>query len=174
MLQRSRLPRRHAAALLLALVGWGCAAPETSPSPQEPEPGPSTPGHGEVPDEVPDPVPVWDPAGSESVVSNDGTYLIRYRLPEDGIPLNEDFGLEVAVYRADAPDIVLRDVRAHVDAAMPHHFHGMTQFSTVEAQEDGSFEVEAMRFHMPGRWEMYVDVTEGAVTERAQFWVELD
>lgn len=156
------------------MLAWGCAAPEESGVGEVTDPPPVGGDPDLVRTEVPEPQPVWDPTASESVVSNDGTYLIRYRLPEDGIPLNEDFGLEVAVYRADAPETVLREVRAHVDAAMPHHFHGMTQFSTVEPRDDGSFEVEAMRFHMPGRWELYVDVTEGAVTERAQFWVELD
>ena len=31
-----------------------------------------------------------------------------------------------------------------------------------------------MLLHMPGRWELYFDVGEGALTERAQIEVELE
>ena len=44
----------------------------------------------------------------------------------------------------------------------------------MRATGDGHFTVEGMLFHMVGRWELYLDVTRGPLTERAQFEVVLE
>jgi hypothetical protein len=49
----------------------------------------------------------------------------------------------------------------------------MNRVPEVTRAGDG-FLVGGMLFHMPGRWELYLDVTEGALTERAQLEVLLD
>ncbi len=66
------------------------------------------------------------------------------------------------------------DARIHADAAMPEHDHGMNTKPKVRANSDGSFAVSGMLFHMPGHWELYVDVTSAGVTERAQFDIQLE
>ena len=57
---------------------------------------------------------------------------------------------------------------------MPQHGHGMNRVPEVRALAGGRFRVEGLFFHMPGRWELYFDVTQGARTERAQVAIDLE
>lgn len=66
-----------------------------------------------------------------------------------------------------APDLVA------VDAAMPHHGHGMNVRPTIERVRPGAYRANGMLFHMAGRWELFFDVTRGGLTERAQTTTEV-
>ena len=61
-----------------------------------------------------------------------------------------------------------------VDAAMPHHRHGMNRLPRMITQGNGRFRAEGMLFHMEGRWELYFDIVDGPLTERAQTEVFLE
>jgi hypothetical protein len=88
-------------------------------------------------------------------------------------PDNEAFSFSVHVCDSSKGEPLARDVALAVDAAMPQHGHGMNRRPLVQSTPDGGFLVEGMYFHMTGRWELYLDVTRGAWTERAQCTVEL-
>lgn len=88
----------------------------------------------------------------------------------DPIPVNEHFTAEVAV-RARADGGPPTSVR--VDADMPAHGHGMNTEPRLSPLGEGRWRVEGLLFHMPGSWELYVDVGEGQALERAAFPVEL-
>ena len=51
---------------------------------------------------------------------------------------------------------------------MPEHRHSMNTDAVVTPLGNGRFGVAGLLLHMPGRWEMLFDVTDGGVTERAQ------
>ncbi len=119
------------------------------------------------------PLADWDAELGLRGTSNGGAWRIKYRTLPDPIPLNEEFGLEVAVFDA-AGEHVSEGIALAADAGMPQHRHGMLRQASVAPREDGTFLVDGMLFHMPGAWELYFDVTRGAVTERTQFDVELD
>lgn len=53
-----------------------------------------------------------------------------------------------------------------IDAHMPEHRHGMNYRPTIVPAGDGRFRVEGLVFHMPGRWELDIDVRAGSETER--------
>jgi len=106
------------------------------------------------------------------VVSNAGGYVVAYSRPNmQEMPLNDRFELTGHVFYATA-DVPLNrrvtDVKLIADAAMPEHMHGMNVRPTVTQNEDGSFTVDGMLLHMPGRWEIYFDIKRRGVTERAQ------
>jgi len=106
--------------------------------------------------------------------SNDGCFIVGFTPRPDPIPMNEVFGLTVAVFDGARPDEPLGDAVLAVDAAMPAHRHGMNRVPRIIAKGDGSFEVTGVLFHMPGHWELYFDVTRGGVTERAQIDIDLE
>ena len=117
---------------------------------------------------------VIDDPRERTVRSNDGSFVVAWRLVPEPLPLNESFGLDVRVLNESG---ALRDVQSvslAVDAAMPEHGHGMNVVPTVIQVADAQFQVRGMRFHMPGRWELYFDITRGGVTERAQVEVHLE
>jgi len=118
------------------------------------------------------PVATSQPAVRETrVVSNDSTYAVTYSVLTEEVEMAELFSIRLRVERLDGepgrPELA-------VDARMPEHGHGMNREPRVERLEDGSFEATNLLFHMPGYWEVYLDLTEGALTERAQFSIELD
>ncbi|MBM3987393.1 MAG: hypothetical protein FJ294_05495 [Planctomycetes bacterium] len=116
-------------------------------------------------------VAVPDFVSTAAIHSAAGTYLLELEPPVAAMPDNESFRFEVRVAdartRQSAADVMLA-----VDAAMPEHGHGMNRVPRVTRLGDGHFLVEGMYFHMTGRWELYLDVTHGALTERAQCRVE--
>jgi len=111
------------------------------------------------------------PQPSGEVVSNDGTYRLQFEVEPDRIPWGERFAIVVSAERTDGAPLA---ATLALDARMPEHVHGMNREPRVEATGDGSWRVENLLFHMPGYWEVYFDLTRGAVTERAQFSVEVD
>lgn len=114
----------------------------------------------------------WD--GAREVASNGGGYLLRVMSSVEPLPENEVFALSVWVFDPQRPAQPLREVELAADAGMPEHGHGMNRVPEVARREDGGFEVSGMLFHMLGSWELYLDVTRGAITERAQTRVELE
>jgi hypothetical protein len=142
------------ALVLLALAG--CSAPRgEDPRPASPAPAIS-----------------WE--GGTALTSNDGAWRIVYEFEKAPIPRGQPFALDVWVFSSDAPDLPRTDVALSVDAAMPEHGHGMNRVPRIEAKGGGRFRAEGLLFHMPGRWELYFDVTRGPITERAQTDVVLE
>ena len=115
----------------------------------------SPPGHGGV------------GTPTHSACSNAGRYRVTVTSPTS-FPLNQLFALEATVEEGCDPP--RRPVAAHlrVDAAMPDHRHGMNTEPVVRPRGGGRFEAQGLLLHMPGRWEVYFDVTDAGVTERAQ------
>lgn len=94
--------------------------------------------------------------------SNAGAYAVTVETLPAQIPLNAPFDLRITV-APSTPDLAV-----DVDARMPEHFHGMNRVPRITREADGSFKAEGLLFHMPGLWELAVDVTRGVWTERAQ------
>lgn len=114
----------------------------------------------------------WE--GGRAVASNDGAWQVVYRSSPDPIPRGQTFSIDAWVFAPEAPDAPRSDVLLAVDAAMPEHGHGMNRVPKIEAKGGGRFRAEGLLFHMPGKWELYFDVTRGPLTERAQTDVLLE
>jgi len=153
------------------------------PSPLNPQPAETLAGMPETPSgmtpvagaaEPPANPPPPPGDGVEEIASHGGSYLVRFRPAPAPVPENEPFGLEVWVLEAGPQPRLARDVELAVDAGMPEHGHGMNREPKVKRLGPGHFAVTGMLFHMPGYWELYFDITRGALTERAQVGVTLD
>ncbi len=105
--------------------------------------------------------------------SSDGTYRVAWEPVGGVIPEADPFAVRFTVTRVDAQPLDA-NVRASIDAEMPHHGHGMNLTPTVVRNDDGSFVATGMLLHMSGRWVMSIDVQEHGVTERTQWYVDLE
>lgn len=115
------------------------------------------------------PTAAWEaPLGTHSVLSNGGAWRVVYRTEPDPPPRGELFSVDAWICDAREPDRPREDVGLEIDAAMPQHQHGMNRVPTLARMDSGGSRAQGLLFHMPGRWELYFDVTQGAVTERAQ------
>jgi len=114
-------------------------------------------------------------SGKRQVESNEGNYVVAFETVPDPIPMNEPFALKftVAPRFARAAKAGGEAFDVEVDARMPAHFHGMNRSPKVTRQPDGSFQADGMLFHMPGHWELYFDIWQGAGAERAQCSIDL-
>jgi len=115
----------------------------------------------------------WPSEEGIGVESNGGRYWVVYIPQVAEIPLNEEFDMEVRVFDA-ATRSWLVNADLTLDARMPAHGHGMKIDAAPVQNADGGYDVPGMLLHMVGHWELYVDLTEGAITERAQFDIELE
>jgi hypothetical protein len=165
----------HLLILALVLAGATCASPRTHAPPPTADSAvtdASRPVQGEVPRASAQPTaPPW--SEGRTLASNAGAYRVVYRSSPASIPRGEVYALEVWVFDAHDATHPLTDVGLTVDAAMPEHQHGMNRRPVIHPGTGGEFQVEGLLFHMSGRWELYFDITRGAITERAQVSVEL-
>jgi hypothetical protein len=75
------------------------------------------------------------------------------------IVVGRHFAIEVKLCPAGA-------VLTRADASMPEHRHGMNYRPSLKRLGDGRWRVEGLMFHMPGRWELQLDVQAAGRTER--------
>ena len=89
-------------------------------------------------------------------------YLVAFRPEPIRIEVGEPFTLLLNVCtKSDNPAELVA-----VDANMPDHRHGMNYRPTIVSVGEGRYRVEGMVFHMPGRWEINMDVRAGEESER--------
>ena len=111
--------------------------------------------------------------GVTSAQSDGGSFFVEYTPNPDPIPVSDEFSLTIVVHDGADTETVLSSVDSvAIDADMPEHGHGMNVVPEVVDNGDGSFTASPFAFHMPGYWEIYVDVTVGDTTERATFSVD--
>lgn len=148
------------AAVLLGTAACGGDAPETLPAPES------------VPAEPPAIEP--GPAFSGEGFTGGGRWWVRWSTAEEGVPHLEPFRLRVEVRESPQGPPAGADIEVFADAAMPHHGHGMNLVPRTRRIGEGRYEIDGMLFHMDGRWELFIDVEDEGLLERAQWTVTLD
>lgn len=104
--------------------------------------------------------------GVREATSALGSYIVRLQSTPDAVPLNEMFKVRLEIRPAGAT--VATPISVAVDAVMPTHGHGMNTRPSV-VSSDGSHDVDGLLFHMPGDWQLWVDITAQGQTERVRF-----
>jgi hypothetical protein len=89
-------------------------------------------------------------------------YLVAFRPEPLRIEVGQPFSLLFNVCaKSNTPGELLA-----VDAQMPDHKHGMNYRPTIVPGGDGRYRVDGLVFHMPGHWELSIDVRAGEESER--------
>lgn len=89
-------------------------------------------------------------------------YMVAFRPEPMRIEVGQPFSLLFNVCtKSNSPAELLA-----VDAVMPEHKHAMNYRTTIVAGRDGRYRVDGLVFHMPGRWELSIDVRAGEESER--------
>jgi sugar lactone lactonase YvrE len=89
------------------------------------------------------------------------------------VPVGEPFVMDVEA--RDATGAAMSGVQLLVDCTMPHHGHGMNVRPTVRRTGPGRWRVDPMLLHMPGRWELCLDlVREDGRVRRSQCSMEVE
>jgi hypothetical protein len=109
------------------------------------------------------------PARVETV---SGKYLIQYQFNPDSVPKNEHFSVKISLSLKNEntmPD----GLTIKVNADMPSHGHGMNTEPEIKQLSSGEFLVDGLLFHMGGDWELYIDVMEDGIPDRATIPLKL-
>jgi hypothetical protein len=88
-----------------------------------------------------------------------GDVQAAWKVHGEAITVGRHFALEVQLCPASA-------VLARVDATMPEHRHGMNYRPSIKPLGNGLWRAQGLMFHMPGRWELRLDVQGTTGTEQ--------
>lgn len=120
------------------------------------------------------PAPTADPAGPGArpsdaaaaggepwtVRSERGTFEVRLLSEPSPVPINALHAWAIDVAGADGRPVAGATI--DVSGGMPAqgHAHGLpTRPSVAAGPAEGAYRIEGLRFHMPGPWEVYLDIT---------------
>lgn len=108
-------------------------------------------GSTDAPEASNDIVPPMLPRGTTPVTGPDGTMLRWAPVPQP-IPLNDWFAVDVELTPAGSGRIL------GIQAQMPAHRHGMNVRPELSTPGPGKLRADGLLWHMPGDWELAVDV----------------
>ena len=90
-------------------------------------------------------------------------FVVFYRTEPAAIAVGDYFAVDAIVCPRDsgpAPAAVA------VDAYMPEHRHGMNSKPRVVESSPGRYRAEGLLFHMPGLWQLRIDVDAAGARDR--------
>ena len=89
------------------------------------------------------------------------------------IPINKFLGWKV--YVETAAGVPVTDAEISINGEMPQHGHGLpTKPRVTRNLGDGVYEIEGMKFQMPGWWVINLTVSSGGISDRVSFNLMLE
>jgi len=75
----------------------------------------------------------------------------------------------------DAAGKPVQGARIRIDGGMREHGHGLPSRPEIkETNRPGEYRIEGMRFNMPGKWQLVVEINAAAGQDRAEFEISLE
>ena len=136
--------------------------------------GPATGGgthgaHGAPTHPVP---PSSEEAYARSRASEAGLFRASYRSDTEPLPLNVIHTWTLAVETAGGEAV--KDAEIGVEVTMPEHGHGMpTTPAVAKNHGDGTYQVDGLKFSMPGWWVLGFKIRAGGKSDVVTFHVRL-
>jgi hypothetical protein len=91
----------------------------------------------------------------------------------DPITVSKPFGLQLILCDGGDPAVTVAHT-LEADAWMPRHKHGMNYTPTVEQQGKHRFAVTNMVFHMPGLWQVKVNLRAEGKTKSSTYLLDVE
>lgn len=101
-------------------------------------------------------------------LSAQGIYKVSYTSDLGAVPVNQMQSWTLHVETADGQPV--ENATITVDGDMPQHGHGLpTRPQVTRYLSNGDYQVEGLKFHMPGWWVMDFGVTANGQTDQIRF-----
>jgi hypothetical protein len=111
-----------------------------------------------------------DMAGTR--LTDQGVFMVTYTSSIDPVPVNQIHTWTIHVESAAGEPIEQAEIT--VDGGMPQHGHGLpTKPQVTQDLGDGDYQVEGLRFNMPGWWEVSFHITAGGQSDSVTFNLSL-
>jgi YtkA-like protein len=105
---------------------------------------------------------------SMTLMSEHGNYQVSYVPGITPVPVNQIQSWTIRVTTPDGQPI--EDATITVEGGMPQHGHGLPTVPQVTKYlGDGQYQVEGMKFHMPGWWVVKFEIVRDGSTDSATF-----
>ena len=99
-----------------------------------------------------------------------GPFAAALRFIPMPVKVGTPFAVDISLCAQDNA----RTERLVIDARMPAHRHGMNYKPEISSKGNGHYEARGFLFHMPGKWEIMLSVTDSASSIPHHFTLELD
>lgn len=100
----------------------------------------------------------------DEVLGLDGDTSLHYRFEPEPLRVAEHFSMQFRLCRAGQ---VLVPDAFKFDASMPSHGHGMNYRARIKIDAAGQVEATGMLFHMPGPWQIRIDLSYDGLERQA-------
>lgn len=104
---------------------------------------------------------------SKIATSQNGSFRVAYLSDDMPVPINKVHGWRVYVETADGKPVT--DAELSFGGDMPEHGHGMPTQPRARNLGGGVYEIEGVKFQMPGWWVVNLTISSGGVRDRATF-----
>ena len=105
---------------------------------------------------------------TNDLFSEGGSLRLTYYLEDESVPLNKIHSWKLLV--EDKNGLPINNAEIVVSPDMPEHLHGMLTTAEIhELEEPGMYRVDGMKFHMPGWWEVTLDVSTPKTRDLVRF-----
>lgn len=111
------------------------------------------------------------PSAANHFVSENGRFQVSYESRLSPIAINQIHSWTLHV--TDAAGDLVSDAKLSIEGGMPEHNHGLATAPSIEATGAGNYELQGIRFHMMGYWELELTVNNGSVTDTVIIPLEL-
>ncbi len=101
--------------------------------------------------------------GADALRAENQTYQLALQTRPNPVVVSQPFAINLQICRRGGAPVA---GRVDVDAMMPAHRHGMNYKPAFETGADGMITGSGFIFHMPGKWQFTVRVTEGDQVSR--------
>ncbi|MCW8193432.1 auxin-binding protein [Proteobacteria bacterium 005FR1] len=105
-------------------------------------------------------------------VSRNGHFRVQIQSSLQSVALNQIH--HWTVYLQDVAGNSVADASIEVTGRMPAHDHGLpTQPRARAADGEGKYLIEGLRFHMPGEWQLEMDISASGTEDSLVITFEL-
>lgn len=103
--------------------------------------------------------------------SEKGFFRLSYESQLDPIVINRMHSWTLHIDNADGNAVT--DAEISVGGGMPQHNHGLATAPSIMAIGNGNYQLQGLRFHMMGHWELELNIASGGVEDKVVVVLDL-
>ena len=98
-------------------------------------------------------------------ISEEGLYAVQIESELSPIAINQIHSWTLTIN--DSSGLPVTDAEVSFDGGMPEHNHGLATSPSVTSNGDGTYQLQGLRFHMMGYWELVLTIANGEESDTA-------
>ena len=109
--------------------------------------------------------------GASVLESEKGFFRLSYESQLDPIVINRMHSWTLHIDNVDG--YAVTDAEISVGGGMPQHNHGLATAPSIMAIGNGNYQLQGLRFHMMGHWELELNIASGGVEDKVVVVLDL-